>query len=40
MREEQRSERGVAQQERDSVAREVWRDERGGGMTRVGGMTR
>jgi hypothetical protein len=40
MREEHRGERGAAQRERDGMAREVWCNERGGGLTREGGMTR
>jgi hypothetical protein len=40
MREGQHGERGAAQQERDGTAREAWHDERAGGVTREGGVTR
>jgi hypothetical protein len=40
MREGRRGNRGAAQRERDGAAREVWHDERGGGATREGGVTR
>ncbi len=39
-REGRRGERGAAQRERDGAVREAWRDERGGGATREGGVTR
>jgi hypothetical protein len=39
-REGRRGERGAEQQERDGAVREAWRDERGGGATREGGVTR
>jgi hypothetical protein len=40
MREGWGGERGAAQRERDGAVRKVWRDERGGGATREGGVTR